>query len=241
MNAIVDLTSDITMNSLEISELVGSRHDKVKQSIERLAVSGVIARPPLGSMQISSANNRKYNTDVFTFSGESGKRDSIVVVAQLSPAFTARLVDRWKELEDEKVNGGFVVPKSFSDALRLAADLNDQNLALKEDIKVKQMTIESQAPKVEFHDAVTQAVNCHTMDEAAKILGWGRNNLFKWLRDKSILMLNNAPYQRYINDGYFRVIESKWENRYTGSVSIKTKTLVTGKGMTYLQKKIYSA
>lgn len=35
----------------------------------------------------------------YVFSGEQGKRDSIIVVAQLSPEFTARLVDRWQELE----------------------------------------------------------------------------------------------------------------------------------------------
>ncbi len=40
---------------------------------------------------------------VFNFTGDKGKRDSIVVVAQLSPEFTARLVDRWQELEAENV------------------------------------------------------------------------------------------------------------------------------------------
>ncbi|MDP1165211.1 phage regulatory protein/antirepressor Ant, partial [Klebsiella pneumoniae] len=35
----------------------------------------------------------------YVFSGEQGKRDSIIVVAQLCPEFTARLVDRWQELE----------------------------------------------------------------------------------------------------------------------------------------------
>jgi hypothetical protein len=38
----------------------------------------------------------------YRFTGEQGKRDSIVVVAQLSPEFTARLVDRWQELEGER-------------------------------------------------------------------------------------------------------------------------------------------
>ena len=37
----------------------------------------------------------------YIFSGERGKRDSIVVVAQLSPEFTARLVDRWQQLEQQ--------------------------------------------------------------------------------------------------------------------------------------------
>ncbi len=39
MNQITTLvnSSELTMTSLEISELVESRHDKVKQSIERLS------------------------------------------------------------------------------------------------------------------------------------------------------------------------------------------------------------
>lgn len=36
---------------------------------------------------------------MYVFTGEQGKRDSIIVVAQLSPEFTAKIVDRWLELE----------------------------------------------------------------------------------------------------------------------------------------------
>ena len=35
------------------------------------------------------------------FSGEKGKRDSLIVVAQLSPEFTGAIVDRWIELEKQ--------------------------------------------------------------------------------------------------------------------------------------------
>ncbi|WP_409523277.1 Rha family transcriptional regulator [Pseudomonas sp.] len=86
-----------TMSSREIAELVGSRHDKVKQSIERLAVrldandKPVIALPPVGEY-LDSLGRRASEYLVC-------KRDSFVVVAQLSPEFTAALVDRWQELE----------------------------------------------------------------------------------------------------------------------------------------------
>lgn len=96
--------SQATMNSLEISALVESRHDKVKQSIVRLAERGVIAQPPLGEVQETKGNRRRYTTSVFIFEGEKGRRDSIVVVAQLSPEFTARLVDRWQELEAKQAD-----------------------------------------------------------------------------------------------------------------------------------------
>lgn len=100
MNLIINKKS-LTMTSREIAELVGSRHDKVKQSIERLATPrdgnerAVIDLPPLGEYLDSLGRPAKQ----YVFSGERGKRDSIVVVAQLSPEFTARLVDRWQELE----------------------------------------------------------------------------------------------------------------------------------------------
>lgn len=85
---------ELAMTSLEIAELVGSRHDKVKQSIERLAERGVIALPPMGEKGTAGRPAAYY-----VFEGEQGKRDSIIAVAQLSPEFTARLVDRWQELE----------------------------------------------------------------------------------------------------------------------------------------------
>lgn len=97
MNHIV--TNAATMNSKEIAELVGSRHDKTKQSIERLADQGVIVLPPLGVIPFVDDSGRNRTFSAYIFSGEKGKRDSIIVVAQLSPEFTARLVDRWQELE----------------------------------------------------------------------------------------------------------------------------------------------
>ncbi len=85
-----------SMTSLEIAELVGSRHDSVKRAIERIAGRGVIPFPPLVEKPTAGRPATYY-----VFEGEQGKRDSIIVVAQLCPEFTARLVDRWRELEEQ--------------------------------------------------------------------------------------------------------------------------------------------
>lgn len=95
MNTVI-FNGKASMTSLEIAELVGSRHDKVKQSIERLVGRGVIAFPPLGEKPTAGRP-----VSYYLFEGEQGKRDSIIVVAQLCPEFTARLVDRWRELEEQ--------------------------------------------------------------------------------------------------------------------------------------------
>lgn len=125
-----------SITSLDISELVQSRHDKVKQSTERLAEREVIGLPPMGVV-VKEANNRTYNVEVYVFSGEQGKLDSITVVAQLCPEFTAALVKRWYELENQNA---VQLPQTFAEALQLAAD--------------QARKIEIDKPKVEYYEKI---------------------------------------------------------------------------------------
>lgn len=71
------------MTSLEIAALVNSRHDDVKRSIQRLAERGAIELPPMAEIKTSTKPASVYKI---------GKRDSYVIVAQLSPEFTAALL-----------------------------------------------------------------------------------------------------------------------------------------------------
>lgn len=93
MNKLIN--SKLSMTSLDIADLVSGRHDNVKRTIETLIERGVIASP-----QIEEKPTAGRPVTYYLFEGGIGKRDSIVVVAQLSPEFTARLVDRWRELEE---------------------------------------------------------------------------------------------------------------------------------------------
>ncbi|EPT5379523.1 phage antirepressor KilAC domain-containing protein, partial [Escherichia coli] len=145
MNELIN-SSIIKMTSIEIAELVGSRPDNVKISIERLAESGVIQLPALQVFEKINNLGLRRSVEAYVFEGEQGKRDSIIVVAQLSPEFTARLVDRWRELEGATAK----IPQTFSEALRLAADLEDQKAELE-----KQLALA--APKVEFADRVGES------------------------------------------------------------------------------------
>ncbi|EKD3234034.1 Rha family transcriptional regulator [Escherichia coli] len=97
----LSISQKATMTSIEIAELVGSRHSDVKRSIERLVAKGVIQHTPLATVENNQSLSPNKYTKAYFFEGEQGKRDSIVVVAQLSPEFTARLVDRWRELEEQ--------------------------------------------------------------------------------------------------------------------------------------------
>ena len=94
------INNEQTMSSLEIAELVESRHDSVKRTIERLVDKGVIQKPPTVIVEKINGLGLSQMSEHYVFTVEH-KRDSFIVVAQLSPEFTARIVDRWQELESQ--------------------------------------------------------------------------------------------------------------------------------------------
>ena len=116
----------LTMSHYQIAELVLSRPDSVKRTMERLSERGVIELTPVVGVNHLGQKVNEYHVD---------KRNSYIVVAQLSPEFTALLVDRWQELEQKQPPR---LPRTFAEALQLAADQAKQ--------------LELQAPKVAFVD-----------------------------------------------------------------------------------------
>lgn len=96
-------------------------------------------------------------------------------------------------------------------------------------------------PKADFFDAVADSKTAISMNDVSKVLavkGYGRNNLFDFLRNEGILDRNNVPYQRYVDCGWFRVIEQKYTKN--GEQYISTKTLVYQKGVDAIRKRILS-
>lgn len=85
----------LTMTSLEIGKVVKVRHDNVKRTVESIAAKGVIRLPQFE--EVSNPGRGRKMVSVYRLS----KRDSLIVVAQLCPEFTAKIVDRWQELEDQ--------------------------------------------------------------------------------------------------------------------------------------------
>lgn len=97
MNAIVPFsnTPSLTMSSREIAALIGKQHSNIKISAERLAASGVIGTL---AMQEFIHNGNAYTEYLLN------KRDSLILVAQNCPEFTAAIVDRWQELEEKELS-----------------------------------------------------------------------------------------------------------------------------------------
>lgn len=156
---------------------------------------------------------------------------SLVLSSKLE---SARKFKRWVTSEvipQIRKTGAYHTPKTYAEALRALADEAEKAEALKKQNQLMQ-------PKAEFFDAVTDSKTAIPIGDVAKILdiGIGRNKLFEFLREKNILTSDNRPYQRYIDAGYFRVIEQKYE--VNGEVRINIKTLVFQKGIDWIRKQL---
>ncbi len=143
-------------------------------------------------------------------------------------------LDKFEEMEQAlKYNQtAFKVPTTMVEALELA-------LEQAKHIEALNAKIETDRHKVEFYDAVAESKDAITIGDAAKVLnmGVGRNRLFEILRNHKIFQNNNVPYQKYIDRGYFRVIEQQW-TKPDGENCVSIKTLVYQNGLDFIRKLI---
>lgn len=150
----------------------------------------------------------------------------------------AKKFKRWitsEVIPEIRKTGGYQLPQTYSEALRALADKADE---------AERLAIENNRmkPKADFYDAVASSKDVIDIGDAAKVLavpGVGRNKLFSILRDRRILMSNNIPYQKYIDRGYFKLIEQSFTTP-DGETRVSVKTVVYQKGVDAIRKLLES-
>lgn len=146
--------------------------------------------------------------------------------------FVRKAVIAYIERLEKALKNKFKVPTTFAEALRLAAEQQEK-------IEEQQKLIEVQTPKAEFYDDVVDSKDAIDMQSVARTLnmGMGRNKLFEFLRNNKVLMQDNKPYQKYVDCGWFRVIESRY-TKPNGDTCINLKTVVFQKGLDGIRRLI---
>lgn len=123
----------------------------------------------------------------------------------------------------------FKIPQTYAEALLEAGRLALENEKLITQAKENE-------PKVKAFNELMQSKDALDFLTFSKVIGIGRTKLFAKLRELDILRADNTPYQRYIDSGYFRVIESSYTQNDT--TRIYTKTMILPKGQKYIINKV---
>jgi prophage antirepressor-like protein len=196
-----------------------------------------------------------------TFVNETGLYD--VILRSDSPK--AKPFRKWvtsEVLPSIRKHGAYLTPEKIEEALlnpdtliQLATNLKEERqkrLEAELQTKVaesKAILMQSVAdelhrrnelmkPKALLFDKVMDCGQKIDIGQAAKILGlpFGRNTLFKKLREKHIFFSNrNEPKQEYIDRKYFELKE-QWIDRENHDGFMIVKVLVTQKGLDFLAK-----
>ncbi|AXP38272.1 TPA: phage antirepressor KilAC domain-containing protein [Haemophilus influenzae] len=218
MNQLLTMTKEnasiLTMSSREIAEITHKEHKNVLRVIRDLIEQNLVAQiEPL---------KFEYRNQWFDYY-ELNKRDTFVVVARLSPEFTAAVVDRWQALENRQKPTA-LIPQSFSEALMLAAQLQAEK--------------ERNAPKVAFVDHYVEVGTSKSFRETAKILKIPERALVNRLVEDKYLYRQSGvllPYQSAHTKDLFTVKTGTAEHGHN-----YTQTRVTSKGIEFIASRYAS-
>ncbi len=218
MNQLLTITKEnasiLTMSSREIAEITHKEHKNVLRVIRDLIEQNLVAQiEPL---------KFEYRNQWFDYY-ELNKRDTFVVVARLSPEFTAAVVDRWQALENQQKPTA-LIPQSFSEALMLAAQLQAEK--------------ERNAPKVAFVDHYVEVGTSKSFRETAKILKMPERALVNRLVEDKYLYRQSGvllPYQSAHTKDLFTVKTGTAEHGHN-----YTQTRVTSKGIEFIASRYAS-
>ena len=208
--------SSITMSSREIAALTRLRHSNVCRTIQDLMERQVIGGYP----QIEYTHPQ--NGQIY-YEYHINKRDTLVLVARLSPEFTAVVVDRWQELENQQKPTA-LLPQTFSEALLLAAELQAEK--------------ERNAPKVAFVDHYVDVGTSKSLRETAKILNMSEKAMIAALERDKVLYRHSGnliPYSDKHGRGLFTVKTGTAEHGHNF-----TQTRVTAKGIQWIAERYAS-
>ena len=205
MNELAVREDNKTVTTKELASVLGVEPRTIQLAVQKLGLANVLSQVKI----------RGQNSFVFTEEQATLIKQHIQEHHNLSN----RKIDTvTTEAEENQM-----IAQAFSILQRRIDDANKEIAKLK--------------PAAEFAYQICSSKDAIDIGNCAKVLNRniGRNTLFEFLRNKKILNQDNIPYQKYIDLGYFRVIESKFTIP-SGETKISLKTLVFQKGVAYINK-----
>lgn len=209
-----ELAERTLMSGKELAEALGVSKDTINATVERLELDGLLRRVDIARNSQGGYLFSEYQATVI-------KQE----------------IQKHHNLANRKIDGVSTELEENQMIAQAFAILQRRNEALSRKVEEVEKENEKLKPAAAFAFQLCSSHDTIDIGNCAKVLNRkiGRNNLFEFLRSKKILQSDNIPYQKYIDAGYFRVIESKFVTP-NGETKINLKTVVFQKGVAYINK-----
>lgn len=206
----------VTMSSREIAELCEKRHDNVMADIAKM-LSDIGLHAPDFSGTYKTAKGNTY--DCFNLPEDL----VLTLVAGYRADLRYRIIKDLERLRKEKASGGFVIPQTYPEALRLAAE--------------QQERIEAMKPVVAAMERLGASEGSVIPRVAAKALEMPEKKFFQWLHANNWAFKQGKTWQAYsekMKQGYLEHDTRTYTVEETGQERTKVQLMITPKGMARL-------
>lgn len=232
MNELLMIDNPVSMSTREIAELTGKQHKDVIRDVRVMRDALLKDGADLRHLH-ESKDGRGYTSEFLL-----DRALTETLLTGYSIPLRHRVVVRLRELEGAHGRAP-VIPRTLPEALRLAADLAEQNSQLR-------LVVNEQAPKVEALDRIADARGSMCLTDAAKHLGVQRKQLIGWMLENRWIYRRSG---RALLLGYGPRLEAGLlEHKVTvlglddvGGERLASQVRVTPKGLAVLAQRIGGA
>lgn len=227
MNQLLKCDNPVTMSSREIADLTGKNHSHVMRDIRTMLSELELNQSSFGSVYLDAKGEAR---PCFCLP----RREVEILLTGYSVPLRARVIDRLRCLEDGSAQPA--IPKTLPEALRLAADLAEQNSHLK-------LVVMEQAPQVEALQRIAEARGTMCLTDASKHLGVQRKRLLEWMQANRWIYRREGSahwlgYQPRLQAGLLEHRVTVIGTDDAGDQRLASQVRVTPKGLTLLAQKL---
>lgn len=228
-------------DSICVAQTFGKEHRRVLQDIRELECSKEFSlhhfvHTPYKHPQ----NGQTYEKIVMTQDGFAFL--AFGYTGKEAAHFKEMYINEFNRMREELNKPQYQLPTTMVEALKLLVtemEEKERITAEKDRLTIEtteqQKKLQEQETPVAIYNLAISAKNTMTMQEVAKSLNTGRTRLYNILREEEIIMKNSTlPYQRFLDAGYFKVVERP---RASGDTIVNDPaTRVTAKGFDYIAR-----
>ena len=220
----INSNTQVTMSSKEIADMTGKEHYNVLADIRNM-----FEQLQIDSTEFSGQYKDSTGRTLPCFN--LNKDLSICLVSGYNVQLRMAIIKRWNELE-EQVKPHFQLPTTFSQALLLAAKLEEEKEQLALQVVEQQHVIEVQQVDVDALERLSCRKGSMPMRDAAKLLNMRPMDLRDWMLE------NNWTYSPYQDCYRPTAAHSNAGHLVLSANDYKPLVRVTWKGLVLLSKKL---